>query len=142
LKKIGVEVTIQAMEWAAFLAATGKAPDQADVELFIMGWSPSTAEARWTFTMFTTNTIVPNGNNRLLYSNKAFDEAADKFVKATTKEQMNKYLKTAQEMLATEVPCIPIVRTKETIGYTQKLKGVINSPLELTYLDYKTSLEK
>jgi ABC-type transport system substrate-binding protein len=142
LKKIGVEVTIQAMEWAAFLAATGKAPDQADVELFIMGWSPSTAEARWTFTMFTTDTIVPAGNNRLLYSNKVFDEAADKFVKATTKDQMNKYLKAAQEMLATEVPCIPIVRTKETIGYTRKLKGVINSPLELTYLDYKTSSEK
>ena len=142
LKKIGIDVTVQAMEWAAFLAATGKAPEQADVDLFIMGWSPSTAEARWTFTMFTTNTIVPNGNNRVLYSNKVFDEAAEKFVKATTKKEMDKYLKTAQEMLATDVPCIPIVRTKETIGYTKKLKGVINSPLELTYVDYRTSFEK
>ena len=142
LKKIGIDVTVQAMEWAAFLAATGKAPEQADVDLFIMGWSPSTAEARWTFTMFTTSTIVPNGNNRVLYSNKVFDEAADKFVKATTKKEMDKYLKTAQEMLATDVPCIPIVRTKETIGYKKKLKGVINSPLELTYLDYRTSFEK
>jgi hypothetical protein len=32
--------------------------------------------------------------------------------------------------------------TKETIGYSKKLKGVINSPLELTYFDRQTYLEK
>ncbi|HVN98384.1 MAG TPA: glutathione ABC transporter substrate-binding protein [Syntrophorhabdaceae bacterium] len=142
LKKIGVEVNIQAMEWAAFLAATGKAPEQADVELFIMGWSPSTAEIGYTFTMFTTSTIVPNGNNRLLYSSKEFDGIVLKFLQATTKEQMNKYLKAAQEYLANEVPCVPLIRTRLTIGYAKNLKGVINSPLELTYADYKTTFEK
>jgi hypothetical protein len=32
--------------------------------------------------------------------------------------------------------------TKETIGFSKKLKGVINSPLELTYFDQNTTLEK
>ena len=58
------------------------------------------------------------------------------------KADLDKYLKLAQELLFKEVPQIPILVTKETIGYSKKLKGVINSPLELTYFDQKTTLEK
>ncbi len=143
LKKAGIDCTLDTMEWAAYLAATRKPPEQADVELFVLGWAPSSAEARWTlYALFTTGEWVPKGNNRFFYSNKEFDEAVDKFTKATTKAEMDKYLKIAQELLMKELPAIPILVTKETIGYTKKLRGVINSPLELTYFDNKTYLEK
>ena len=62
--------------------------------------------------------------------------------RATTKAELDKYLKLTQEMVIRDVPVIPILVTKETIGYSKKLKGVINSPLELTYFDHKTYLEK
>jgi ABC-type transport system substrate-binding protein len=143
LKKAGIDCTLDTMEWAAYLAATRKAPEQADVEIFVLGWAPSSAEARWTlYALFATEQWVPKGNNRFFYSNKEFDEAVDKFTKATTKAEMDKYLKIAQELLMKDAPAIPILVTKETIGYQKKLKGVINSPLELTYFDHKTYLEK
>ena len=143
LNKVGVDCTLDTMEWAAYLAAGRKPPEQADAELFILGWAPSTAEARWAvYPIFTTEQWAPKGNNRFYYSNKEFDEAVDKFSMATTKAERDKYLKIAQELLIKEAPAIPIFVTKETIGYSKKLKGVINSPLELTYLDAKTYLEK
>jgi ABC-type transport system substrate-binding protein len=143
LKKVGVDCTLDTMEWAAYLAAGRKPPEQADAELFVLGWAPSTAEARWAlYPIFTTEQWAPKGNNRFYYSNKEFDEAVDKFSVATTKAERDKYLKIAQELLIKEVPAIPIFVTKETIGYSKKLKGVINSPLELTYCDAKTYLEK
>jgi ABC-type transport system substrate-binding protein len=143
LKKVGVDCTLDTMEWAAYLEATRKPPEQADDEIFILGWAPSTAEARYTLAaLFTTEQWVPKGNNRFFYSNKEFDEAVDKFSRATTKAERDKYLKIAQELLIKEAPAIPILVTKETIGYSKKLKGVINSPLELTYFDAKTYLEK
>ena len=143
LKKVGVDCTLDTMEWAAYLAAGRKPPEQADAELFLLGWSPSTAEARWAlYPIFTTEQWAPKGNNRFYYSNKEFDEAVDKFSKATTKAERDKFLKIAQELMIKEAPAIPILVTKETIGYSKKLKGVINSPLELTYLDAKTYLEK
>jgi ABC-type transport system substrate-binding protein len=143
LKKVGVDCTLDTMEWAAYLAATRKPPEQADVELFVLGWAPSSAEARWTlYALFTTEQWVPKGNNRFFYSNKEFDEAVDKFSRATTKAERDKYLKIAQELIIKEAPAIPILVTKETIGYSKKLHGVINSPLELTYFDAKTYLEK
>ena len=143
LKKVNIDCTLDTMEWAAYLAATRKAPDQNESELFLLGWAPSSAEARWIlYPLFATEQWVPGGNNRVFFSNKEFDEMVSKFTGATTKADMDKYLKGAQELLAREGPTIPILVTKETIGYSKKLKGVINSPLELTYFDMKTYLEK
>jgi ABC-type transport system substrate-binding protein len=142
-KKAGIEVSLDTMEWAAYLAATRKPADQTDVEVFILGWAPSSAEARWSlYAMYHTDQWVPKGNNRLFYSNKQFDEYVDKLTKATEKADRDANLKLAQELLYKEVPQVPILVTKETIGYSKKLKGVINSPLELTYFDQNTTLEK
>ena len=140
LKKIGVDVSIQAMEWAAYLAAwrnTGKPPEEDKVQLFLMGWSPSTAEVAWTFNVLFSST----GPKPLRYANKDLDEMVDKFGRATTKEEMEKYGKMAQELVAETVPLVPIVKIEETIGYTKKLEGIINSPLELTYPNHMTSLK-
>jgi len=143
LKKVGVECTLDTMEWAAYLAALRKPVETNESEIFLLGWAPSTAEARWIlYPLFTTEQWIPKGNNRSFYSNKEFDELVEKFARATTKADMDRYLKAAQELLVKEAPSIPILVTKETIGYSKKLKGVINSPLELTYFDNKTYLEK
>jgi ABC-type transport system substrate-binding protein len=141
-KKAGIEVSLDTMEWAAYLAATRKPADQTDVEIFLLGWAPSSAEARWIlYPLYHTEQWVPKGNNRLFYSNKEFDGYVDSMTKAADKEERDKYLKLAQELLYQEVPQLPILVTKETIGYSKKLKGVINSPLELTYFDHDTTLE-
>lgn len=142
-KKAGIEVSLDTMEWAAYLAATRKPLDQTDVEVFLLGWAPSSAEARWCiYPLYGTDQWVPKGNNRIFYSNKELDDLIDKFTRAADKAERDKYLKAAQELLANEVPQLPILVTKETIGYSKKLKGVINSPLELTYFDQNTTLEK
>jgi len=143
LKKVGIDCTLDTMEWAAYLAATRKPPEENQSELFLLGWAPSTAEARWIlYPLYTTEQWVPQGNNRSFFSNKEFDELVDKFTRATSKAEMDKYLKAAQELIVKEAGSVFILVTKETIGYSNKLKGVINSPLELTYFDSKTYLEK
>jgi len=143
LKKVGVDCTLDTMEWAAYLAATRKPPQENQSELFLLGWAPSSAEARWIlYPLCSTEQWVPQGNNRFFYSNKEFDGLVDKFTSATSKAEMDKNLKAAQELLNKEAPNINILVTKETIGYSSKLKGVINSPLELTYFDHRTYLEK
>jgi ABC-type transport system substrate-binding protein len=142
-KKAGIDVSLDTMEWAAYLAATRKPLDQTDVEVFLLGWAPSSAEARWIlYPLYGTDQWVPKGNNRLFYSNKQFDEYVDKLTKATDKADRDKNLKLAQELLYREVPQLPVLVTKETIGFSKKLRGVINSPLELTYFDHNTTLEK
>jgi len=134
---------LDTMEWAAYLAATRKPADQTDVEVFLLGWAPSSAEARWClYPLYHSAEWVPKGNNRLFYSNKQFDDYVEKLTRATDKADRDNNLKLAQELLYKEVPQIPILVTKETIGYSKKLKGVINSPLELTYFDQNTMLEK
>jgi ABC-type transport system substrate-binding protein len=99
-KQAGIDVTLETMEWAAYLAATRKAVDQTDVEVFLLGWAPSSAEARWIlYPLYGTDQWVPKGNNRLFYSNKTFDDYVDKLTKATDKAERDKYRKLAQELL-------------------------------------------
>jgi ABC-type transport system substrate-binding protein len=142
-KRAGIDVSLNTMEWAAYLAATRKPVEQTDVEIFLLGWAPSSAEARWIlYPLYHSEQWVPKGNNRVFFSNKQFDEYVDKLTRATAKAERDNYLKLAQELIAREVPQIPILVTKETIGYSKRLKGVINSPLELTYFDHLTALEK
>ncbi len=142
-QQAGIEVTLDTMEWAAYLAATRKPVEEADVELYLLGWAPSSAEARWVlFPNFTTSQWVPQGNNRLFYSNPTFDEHVEKLTRAADIAERDHNLKLAQEIIYQDVPLLPILITKETIGYSSKLKGVINSPLELTYFDHHTELLK
>src|SRR2546426_220955 len=46
LAAVGVEATLSTMEWGAYLAATKTPAEQTPRELFLLGWSPSTGEAR------------------------------------------------------------------------------------------------
>ena len=143
LKKAGIDCTLETMEWAAYLAATRKPPQENQSDLFLLGWAPSSAEARWIlYPLFAGDQWVPQGNNRVFYANKEFDALVENFTRATTQAERDKNLKAAQDLLNKEAPTINILVTKETIGYSSKLKGVINSPLELTYLDHRTYLEK
>lgn len=140
-QQAGINVTLDTMEWAAYLAATRKPVEEADVELYLLGWAPSSAEARWVlFPNFTTAQWVPQGNNRLFYSNPTFDEYVQKLTVAADVAERDRYLQQAQEIIAADLPLLPILITKETIGYSNKLSGVINSPLELTYFDHHTTL--
>lgn len=142
-QQAGIEVTLDTMEWAAYLAATRKPVEEADVELYLLGWAPSSAEARWVlFPNFTTAQWVPQGNNRLFYSNPTFDEHIEQLTRAADIAERDRHLKLAQEIIHQDVPLLPILITKETIGHSAKLKGVINSPLELTYFDHQTELLK
>jgi len=142
-KKAGIDCSLETMEWATYLAATNKKPEESQYELFLLGWAPSTAECWWIlYPLFGTDQWMPNKNNRSYFSNKDLDDDIEKFMRATTKADMEKYLKDGEELLVREAACIPILVTKETIGYTKKLHGVINSPLELTYFNHLTYLEK
>ncbi len=143
LKEVGVETTFESMEWAAYLAITRKPPAEARQEIFLMGWSPSTAEARWgLYPLFHSEQWAPKGDNRWFYTNKKFDEAIEKATVAVDIKTRDRYLKEAQEIVIKDAPVIFLLATKEAVGMSKKVHGVINLPLELVYVDHRTWLEK
>jgi peptide/nickel transport system substrate-binding protein len=143
LAAVGVEAALSTMEWGAYLAATKAPADQTDRELFLLGWSPSTGEARWgTFPLLHSSQLAPKGDNRGFFTSKSLDEAIDKATLATTEQARLGALREAQQIAINEAPYIFLISPNMVVGTSKKVRNVVNLPLELTYLTEKSWKEK
>ena len=143
LRPVGIEASLETFEWAAYLSLLKKPKDEAKQELYLIGWSPSTGEARWGIYPITACTQWrPTGSNDSFYCNKDVDGLIGKAVAATSLKERDDYLRQAQELLVQDPSSIYLLATKETVGMSLKVHGVINSPLELVYVDKDTWKEK
>src|SRR2546427_470028 len=139
----GVEATRATMEWGAYLAATKTPAEQTTRELFLFGGSPSTGEARWgTFPILHSSQLAPKGDNRGFFVSRGLDEAIDKATLATTDQARLGALREAQQIAIKEAPYIFLISPNMIVGTSKKVRGVMNLPLELTYLTEKSWKEK
>ena len=143
LAAVGVEATLSTMEWGAYLAATKAPAEQTPRELFLLGWSPSTGEARWgTFPILHSSQLAPKGDNRGFFVSRGLDDAIDKATLATTDQARLGALREAQQIAIKEAPYIFLISPNMIVGTSKKVHGVMNLPLELTYLTEKSWKEK
>jgi ABC-type transport system substrate-binding protein len=143
LAAVGVDAALSTMEWGAYLSATKTAPDQTDRELFLLGWSPSTGEAQWgIFPLLHSSQLAPKGDNRGFFVSKALDDAVDRATTATSEQARVAALREAQQIIIKEAPAIFLISPNMIVGATKKVHGVVNLPLELTYLTEKSWKEK
>jgi ABC-type transport system substrate-binding protein len=143
LLAVGVEASLETFEWAAYLSLLKKPKQEAKQELYLIGWSPSTGEARWgIYPIAACTQWRPRGSNDSFYCNKDVDGLIDKAVAATSLKERDDYLRQAQELLVQDPSSIYLLATKETVGMSLMLHGAINSPLELVYADKDTWKEK
>ncbi len=143
LAAVGIEAKLETFEWGAYMSLMRRPKDDAKQDLYLIGWSPSTGEARWGIYPITAcDQWRPNGSNDSFYCNKQVDEMVFKAVAATNLKERDSFLKKAQELLVQDPSSIYLLATKETVGMSLKLNGVINSPLELVYVDKDTWKEK
>jgi len=143
LQAVGVQASLETFEWAAYLALLRKPVQEAKQELYLIGWAPSTGEARWGIYPITAcDQWRPKGSNDSFYCNKQVDELIDRAVAATTLKERDTHLKRAQELLVEDPSSIYLLATKETVGMSLKLNEIVNSPLELVYATKDTWKEK
>ena len=143
LAAVGVEVALSTMEWGAYLSATKTPADQTDRELFLLGWSPSTGEAHWgTFPLLHSSQQAPRGDNRGFFVSPALDGAIDKATVAKGEQARLSALREVQEIVIKEAPAVFLISPNMIVGASKKVHGVVNLPLELTYLTEKSWKDK
>jgi ABC-type transport system substrate-binding protein len=143
LAAVGVEAALSTMEWGAYLSATKTGLEQTDRELFLLGWSPSTGEAQWgIFPLLHSSQLAPKGDNRGFFASKALDDAIDKATTATSEQTRLGALREAQQIIIKDAPVIFLISPNMIVGASKKVHGVVNLPLELTYLTEKSWKEK
>ncbi|MBM7635089.1 glutathione ABC transporter substrate-binding protein [Geomicrobium sediminis] len=113
LSLIGVNVTIENMEWAAYLDAL----TNGEHDLFLLGWSSGTVDADATmFSLFHSENQGAPGN-RSFYTNDEFDSLIEEARNETDIDEREQLYHQALALLAEEVPV-------DYISFTQNIDAV------------------
>lgn len=128
LSKVGIQVNIQAMEWSSFLEAQkAKEPDW---DMYLGAWR-ATIEPHIMYTIWAEESIPDL--NAVAYVNKKvealFKEAGATYDTAFRKEKYQQI----QRIIAEDSPYIFLFYNKAWSGQNKRIKGIIESPLGITW---------
>ena len=122
LKKVGINVEIQALEWASYLDAI----QGDDWDLFIGGWR-ATIEPHIMYTILAEDSIPDL--NAVGYINKdveaLFEEGGKTYDVAVRKEKYGE----VQKIIADEAPYVFLFYSKAWSGENNRIKGIVPTAL-------------
>ncbi len=118
-----ITVTIKSSEWAQYVEQLSSG----QFMLSLLGWYPDYLDPDNYLTPFLKSTA--NGWTGTGYANPTVDELLSKAQTATDQAEREQYFKQVQEILADDVPFIPLVQGKLYIVTQPDFKGLKVSPL-------------
>lgn len=119
LASIGIDATINEMEWGAFLDYTGAGQQ----EIFILGWTVVTGDADYGFYPLFHSSHFGIPGNRTFYHNPLVDELLDLARMTSDQEERNTLYLQVTEIIVNEVPKISTFYPTFAFG-TNSLEGL------------------
>lgn len=130
-QQVGINVKLVVLEWATLLK-TVKTPDY---HMAYLGASPSSGDGDQVLrSRYHSNFIPPKGaTNYARYANAEYDKIAEaQFAEMDAAKRLD-YMKKAQEILARDLPFIPLYNLSQVAAVRKGLKGVqLMSTMDLT----------
>jgi peptide/nickel transport system substrate-binding protein len=129
LTSLGVKVTLQRMEFGAYLTALRR--EKPEFNLFALGWVTMTGDGDFgLYATFHSANHPPHGTQYARYRNaevdRLLDTARTRLDPAGRKAAYGKAL----ELITNDVVWIPIYQTKETVVLRSHVKGYVGHPAE------------
>jgi peptide/nickel transport system substrate-binding protein len=120
LKAIGVTVTLQTMEWGAYLAKL-RSKEQ---ELFALSWMAGNEDPDMVmYPLLHSSQWTPNGPNRALYKNDKFDELLHQARLTTDEKKRAELYRQAQRILVDDAPWIFVDHEIQTAAHVKRVQG-------------------
>ena len=123
LSDVGLDVSIESMEWGTFLDTT----TQGNFEMTFLGWSNSTADG--------SELLYPNlhsdnvgSSNRTGYNNSEFDALVDASRVTVDQEERKQKLNEANMMAMKDAVWVPMHHGVVTAAFDQSVKGLELDP--------------
>src|SRR6267142_1297967 len=120
LKAVGVNVSLQTMEWGAYLAKL-RTKEQ---ELFALSWMAGNEDPDMVmYPLLHSSQWTPNGPNRALYKNARFDELLHQARLVTDQGKRAELYREAQRILVDDAPWIFIDHEIQTAAHGKRVQG-------------------
>jgi oligopeptide transport system substrate-binding protein len=128
---LGVAIDVQLQEFASFTAAMNRRDALA---AFVTGWSASTLDPAYFQELWLYG---KSPMNRVNYENPAFDRLIDQ-ANASTGARRIAAIRQADELIAREVPLIPLMYTRFVYLISPRVKGLVLVPLGLGFGPFRS----
>jgi peptide/nickel transport system substrate-binding protein len=120
LKAVGVNVTLQTMEWGAFLAKL-RSKEQ---ELFALSWMAGTEDPDMVmYPLLHSSQWTPNGPNRAMYKNPRFDDLLQQARVTTDQARRASLYKEAQRILVDDAPWVFVDHEIQIAALARRVQG-------------------
>jgi peptide/nickel transport system substrate-binding protein len=120
LKAVGVNVTMQTMEWGAYLAKL-RSKEQ---DLFALSWMAGMEDPDMVmYPLLHSSQWTPNGPNRALYKNEQFDKLLTEARHTTDQAKRATLYKQAQKILIDDAPWIFIDHEIQLAAMAKRVQG-------------------
>ena len=120
LKAVGVNVTLQTMEWGAYLAKL-RSKEQ---ELFALSWMAGTEDPDMVmYPLLHSSQWTPNGPNRSLYKNERFDDLLAQARHVTDQGKRAELYREAQRLLVEDAPWVFVDHEIQIAAFSRRVQG-------------------
>ncbi|HEY8369284.1 MAG TPA: ABC transporter substrate-binding protein [Thermodesulfobacteriota bacterium] len=129
LQEVGVDVRVDFREWATvFQQMRG---DPFTPHLFTFGWVTTNADADYSlYALFHSKGIPPAGWNTSRWGNPRADALLEQARRSTNQSERERMYHEVQDLIAKDMPWIPIYNTKEIVVTRSDVKGFVVHPVE------------
>ncbi|MGL5721194.1 MAG: ABC transporter substrate-binding protein [Brevinema sp.] len=119
LKEIGLDATIEILEWGRYLDATAKG----EHDVFILGWTTITLDGDYGMYNLVHSSAAGGAGNRAFYTNPEMDRLlASARVELDVEKRLSFY-RSAQEIIRNDYAMIPLYYPYETVALKKSVKN-------------------
>ena len=120
LRAVGVNVTLQTMEWGAFLAKL-RSKEQ---DLFALSWMAGTEDPDMVmYPLLHSSQWTPNGPNRALYKNERFDTLLAEARQISEEPKRAELYREAQRLLVEDAPWVFVDHEIQIAAFSKRVQG-------------------
>jgi len=125
LSDVGVNVTISKFETATYWDFFKKGPDEAQHDLLMLGWAPSTGDPDWGMRpMFHSDMWPPTSWGAAFYENEEVDRLLIEAMKAADLDSRADLYRQAQGIIMEDAPWIFLVAYNVTGAWDADIEGI------------------
>lgn len=130
LKEIGIDLEVEILEWGAYLDKV----DNGEQEMYILGWSNSTATADTGIYPLFHSENLGNAGNMSFLEDDGIDALIEEARREMDEDKRNDIYSEIQEDLVDIAPMIYILHQKYSLGVRDEVKDLIQLPTKVLYL--------
>lgn len=124
LQQVGVEARIVSYEWSTFRQRL----NQGLHDSVLIGWSADNGDPDNFYRPLLTCSAISSGTNRARWCSEEYDELINSALLISDTEQRRNFYHQANQLIAEQMPLVPIAHANRYQAYRADLSGLIINP--------------